>query len=526
MPSNVVHIGGDAGPLYGEPGPLDSENLKALIQQSQRFQTDRRKKAQGLRQRILKSQHRADIADYLRTLYAPEFTCRVVPHTTVVCNPYADICGEVCQVYRGGAVRRIDGISEDQQEAFDRVVAETSISALAQGWAETAYGVGPQWIIPSVRRGRMRLHAPTPSCVDIVLDNEDPTGDPVALSYPTGRGQVAVLDGETLRHFEVGDRTREIEELRVEHRVGDLPAAALRFTPPTEASDWWDREVHQRLEDGALAVGHISAKLSHLRKAQQGKLLVLLGNVDGLAKGQPIGDPVTPVALREDGERPDDPRRTTIEALDFDTDPRNHLTHLRAITEWMAESTGVPVSVDVSGSERWDYTWDDDRLGEMRSQLAFWATRFEVQLWTFVVAVARAQRHPLALQLPTPEQVAAGFHLVLPPLHRKFSDPQKEREHWDWLISRGLASVRDVARRYLGHRPDKALDAQIQKNLDINTRWYAQLASRNLPADARDGKILTAAQAQGALGGRPASGGGASEPDGADGERGDPDGPS
>lgn len=492
----------DRGPLYGEPGLLDDATVASLVRRSRQHQSDPRKCAQAVRQRILKTKHRGDIEYYLRTLYGPALLKKLRPHISLAANPFEDVVRQVVALYKAGAIRRIDGVSDDEQAAFDELVTETKIAASAQGWAETGYAVGPQFIVPTIRRQKMRLLAPPPTSVDVVLDVEDPTGDPVAISYPSRKG-VVVVDAEASRYYELTSSGHAVEmpEQRVEHGVGELPTAALRFTDACEDEDWWDCEVHKRLEDGAFAVGHIATKLSLVRKGQHGKLLALKGNLQGVPKGQAMDDPVGPVLLPTDGQAPDDPRRTEIETLDFDTDPKNHLTHLRAVTEWMGESTGVPVLVDTDGESRWDYTWDHDALAELRTSLLFQAHIFERQLWTFTVALARAQRHPLAARLPTPEQVAAGFHLDLPPLHRKFADPGLEQAHYEWGLKHGVYSVIDVTRRYQGHRSDKALWEQLMRNLTINAAWYDAVASRNLPASVTtDGTIQTAAQAQGALG--------------------------
>jgi len=492
-------------PMYAEPGLLDDGQIKELVGRTRRHRSDSRKSAQALRDRLLRSKHTDDIREYIRTLYvSKDLAKRVNNFVSRTANPFADIVRQVVQLYKSGAIRRIDGVSKEQQAAFDALVLESRIDVLAQGWAETGYGVGPQFVLPVVRRESLRLLAPPPQSSDIVLDALDPTSDPVALAYPSGARSVVVVDAEATRTFDLDANggVDEDEDLRIEHQAKDMPAAALRFTPAREDSDWWDCDINGRLQDGALVVGHWAAKLGLVRKGQGGKLLGVTGPLGSLARGQTAGDPEGPILIPTDStDDVDGAVPPKVETHDFDTDPANNLRHIRAITEWMAESTGVQVQVETNGADQWDYSWNYDALAELRTGLMFWAMLWERQLWTFAVAVAKAQKHPLASKLPSREQVEAGFFLDLPPLHRKFSDPLQEQKHWDWLISRGCASFLDVGRRFIGNRTDKALHAQITRNLEINGIYFDELTKRNNPADGDlGGKHQTIAQAQGAMG--------------------------
>lgn len=488
-------------PLYGEPGEITDEQVNALWQRSRKQSSDPRKRMQAMRDRILRSKHRGDIDAYIRTLHKPEFARKICPHINVADNPFQDIVRDVVALYRGGAVRRIDGVSEDEQAAFDELVTETQIATKAQGWAERAYAVGAQFTIPTMRRQRIRFQAPTPETVDLVLDVDDPTGDPVAVSYPSRRGMI-VVDAVAQRYFEpVGDRIVEIEELRVEHGVRELPASALRFTDPPEDDDWWDADMHERLRQGALLVGYIGADLGLVRKGQRGKLLTMSGPLHNVPRGQMLGDPTGSLVLPTDGQSVEDPRENKVDVYEYATDPAMHLLHKRSAKEAMAESTGVRATVNTDGQGKWDFEWDFDGLAELRIKLMLWALLWERQTWTFTVAFARAQRHPLARRLPTPEKVSAGFYLSLPPLHRKFADPLKELEYLDKLLSKAQISIIDYLRRVHGHMPEEALWRMLQRNMAINSTYYDEVAKRVRAGHMSvDGTIETAAQAFGSMG--------------------------
>jgi len=491
-------------PIYGDPGLLPDDDVQALAQRSRQRESDDRKALQAKRSRIMRSKHGGDIECELERLYSREHARTVKKYVTVTANPFAGIVEQVVQLYRGGAIRRVDGITSSEQEAFDKIVSETGIDVLAQSWAQTGYAVGPQFVIPVVRRGVMRLLSPAPESCDVVLDVADPTGDPVAVAYASGQKTITVVDAVAHRTFAIDNALglREIEALRIEHGAGDMPAAALRFTPAVEDTDWWDMDANARLTSGAMEVGRIVANLAHLRVGQHGKLLTMTGPLASMPRGQRINDPTGPIMAPTDTEgTADQVVAPEINALDFDTDPINHLRHVRWVVEQMAESTGVPVTVE-SGGDKWDYSYDYDALGELRKGLVWWASMWERQLWTFVIHMARAQKHPLASKLPTPEQVSDGFYVTFPPLHRKFSDPLQEQKYYDWLLKVGAVSFVGIARRFLGNRSDTALKRQLRDNIEVNGEFWDFLAKRNIPAGAGpDGKIQTVTQAQGAQGG-------------------------
>jgi len=504
-------------PLVGSPGAASLANVNELVRRGQTQQSDPRRRAQARRERILRSRHSGDLECLVRRIYSKEFAEEICAQITVTANPFADVISGVLQLYRGGASRQIHGATEDEQEAFHAFVVESGIEALAHGWSEMGYASGPQFVVPSIRRQRLRLLAPQPSTSDVILDAEDPTGAPVAVSYQVGAAEgggvaIAVVDGESTRFLDPrGGHPLERPGTRIEHGLGDCPAAPLRFWA-AESDDWWGEDRNQRLVDGALTVGHLAAMLRHIRKAQNAHLLTIKGNLDGIARGQQLGNPSGPIYAREDGESPDETRRTEFEVHNFDTSPQNTLQHIRAEVEWMAESTGVPVQVSTDGGSQWDYSWDHEALAELRKALHWWAIVWERQLWFAAVSIAKFQRHPLASRLPDPKLIEEGFTLTLPPLHRKFSDPIAEQAWWAGQLKNGQASVLDMARRYHGQLSDRAHTDAIMRRLAINISFWDLVASRNQPLGL-DGNVpptaavtggpngfTTAAQAQGALG--------------------------
>lgn len=501
-------------PLYAAPGPMPPEIVTELVKRQQKMKSDTRKAHQAQRDRILHSTHALDIVKEIENRHEDETLAKQVARFAdagVVANPAADVVSSVVQIYRGGAVRRVEGASDEQQEAFQQIVAETGLMARASDDAQTAYFVGCKFMAPIVRRKQMRILSPEPQHTDEVLDEEDPTGDPVAIAYGAGDGKTAILDGAALRFYEMraGQVVEDIESA-VPHGIGDMPAAPLRFEPVTDPCDWWNYQMHERLRRGSLEVGFWMARLGLIRHVQGGKQLHFSGDMSAIAAGQPIGNPAAPlVANISDAQK-----NVTFGAFDLDTPPTNTLSHIRSLIEWMAESTGVAVMVE-SGGDKFDLAWDHDALAELRQKMLWWVLQFERQFWTFAVQIAGAQGHPLASKLPSHEMVAEGFVFDLPPLHRRFSDPIQELSWWKEMRASGQADYMDMARRFHPGLADKMLSQQMLDRIELNSRIWKLLSIHNTPAkpDAEDTTASTddttarpmrsLAQEQGASGGRP-----------------------
>lgn len=490
-------------PIYAEPGRMGVDVIAALAERQQTMRNDPRRMCQLKRASFLKSQHKPYVQDRITRLYKSDLKQEISNHISTAVNPAADIVSSVCQVYRHGAIRRIHGASPEEEKAFFELVKETGIAALAPSWNDSAYFVGPQFVMPKISRERMRLIPLEQHYVDVVQDAEDPYGDPVAVAYavgdPSSGANLCVLDGWSWRYFEVKNgRTRQTDE--VVHALGDMPATALRFMPVTDPMDWHVYRMHERMVDGSIDVARVYATMQFVRRTQHHYMFVALGNTDAIARGQNLGDPEKPLVARTSINEQASQMR--VEALPFDTDPVNFMKEMRFTIEAMAESTGVPVTVTtVSGSNaKHDLTYDENALAELRTAQTWWAQEFERRLWTWTVAMAKSMRHRLASDLPDPKDIGERFILELAPMHRSFADPKVEHEVWDWNFSRGMASFLDLARNRYPQLSDEELDKKIEENLEINGKWFDAVTSRNQAVDAEDGKILTAAEANGAMG--------------------------
>ena len=87
--------------------------------------------------------------------------------------------------------------------------------------------------------------------------------------------------------------------------------------------------------DGTVTIGVLGAALGFTRKAQSKKLLVALGDLGGTPSGQRL-DPEIPIRVDSDS-----PATVNFNTLDFDTDPKNFISHALWIYQSLAEAYGA-----------------------------------------------------------------------------------------------------------------------------------------------------------------------------------------
>ncbi len=127
-------------------------------------------------------------------------------------------------------------------------------------------------------------------------------------------------------------------------------------------------------------------------------------------------------------------------------------------------------------------------------------------------AVAKADDWEEARALPTPEQVEERFVLDIPELNR-VDDPKVLHEIMDWEVSHGLTNMVDIAKRRNPDMSDREAADELVRNKEITASINDFDASRNQSSNPNAEPGMTAAQANGSMGGRPPS------PEGPDDER-------
>lgn len=429
---------------------------------------------------------------------------------TSALNPGADIVGRVCQVYRHGCTRSVIGVTKKKAKALARLYRESGIQALGQDWNRNAYFLGPIEVIPRVRSKRMRLDTVLPHRMVPILDEEDPTGQPLAIAYRYGTRVVLVTQGGTFTYTLKGVTLEPVGTplSSMAAQEGESPFAELRLDRPLDPSDYLSSHKHQRIVDGTLDVCVIAAVLGFVRKTQNKKLLTLQGFLDSLPHNQNVGNPETPIVLpTPQGQL----QSVALQALDFNQDPSHFLMHIRFWYGAMAESTGVPVMVTGDGAGVVNMEFAFDGLSELRDEQIVYCEEFERQLCIAMVIAAIDGGHPVASDLPTIDEIREGFAVTFGDMSRAAVDPLVEQQAIDWRMRHGLTDILAQLRQQNPGMGVDELRKLLLERLENNAILWDWIASRNVGADDASGgatgaavdasgKVTTAAQRNGAQG--------------------------
>lgn len=396
---------------------------------------------------------------------------------------------------------------DDALEAFHTLYREAQVNSLAPMWNRMGYFLGPIIVIPRMRSGRMRMDTLLPHCYDIVQDEEDPCGIPVAVAYALqvvpedkerniqGESLVTVVTHTDTKTYRVrGNQDIQPEGEAYTHKV--RPFAILRFDACYDAHDWYGATLHQRLVDGTIDVGLIYSLMGFIRRTQNKQLLSVVGPMEQVAKNQNVGDPEKPIiANTKPGTTID------IKVLGFDTPPEHFIDQIRFIYEGLAESTGIPVSlISNSTGKVVDLEFAFDGLSELRNDQVVYVRDFERDLAMATVAEARRGTHELAVDLPDDDEVREGYRVEFGPLARRFQDPSQEIEYTDWELAKGRTNVLDVLRRDNPDASEKQLRSILQRNLDINAEWHSQVTARGYGGVDAAGNAISTDEAFGSEG--------------------------
>lgn len=430
-------------------------------------------------------------------------------------NPGLDVTRQTSVCWRHGARRSIEGITEDQLEAFHELVLESRIDIVAPGLNRIAAFVGTTIVVPVVRKtaqhpeGVLAWDVLLPTFTEVATDPEDPYGTPTACAWTVrdqcGEPDKAIatyLDGKGWSYYKLADadatqpdRKRAAVPLRAptEHNLGYFPGVPLRFGEVFDG-DWYGSPyLNQRLVDATVAIGVLNAALGFTRKAQNKRLLALIGDLGGFPDGQTLDPEVPFVADVPNGVG----IAPTVTSIDFDTSPKNFVEHASWIYRNIASAYGGQVESDDVGDTR--LTFSVETLAEIRNEQIPHARQFERDLWANAVDMCRAMRHPLAASLPSREQVLKGFRIDFGKLSRRFTDPAAEQAWTDWLLSKGATDHLEILRAQ-GNATlnDSQLQALIEARLKNQAWFHDVVTTRNLSMTA--GGVATAAEAFGAMG--------------------------
>lgn len=468
-----------------------------LIKQCAKGDDIRKQRARD-RWMIYTEDHKPLIYARLRaTLNDEAYRDEVIKHVDLSDNPALDAIRNTCVVWSQGARRTIADASKSESSAFNELVTESLIDVHAPHWNRIAEFVGPIIVVPAIRKKMLRWDVLLPTYYDVIPDPDDVHGTPLAVAWPI-RGakpnssdpSVGILDSVgwsfwTVQHGKVTQYGPTIE-----HGLGRFPGVPLRFDAPYDADYYGQTTRHQRFVDASVAVGAIKSSLNLTRKAQNGKLLTVIGFLGDAAKQQPM-DPETGIELNVDLA----PGKTapSVQTLDFDTSPANSIAHANDHRRAAAAVYGGALSDDGR------MMFDSHALTEVRREQIPRARVFERDLWINAVELCRHMGHPLAPNLPQPDLVGFGFTVDFGKLARSFAEPKQEAEHKDWLLSKGAIDQLDIlCDQGNENLDDEQLKARLVANLE-NQAWFNDaVTTRNL--NMTGGNVTTAAQAFGATG--------------------------
>lgn len=498
-------------PLYGRAGePVAGDLLEELLKrQTQLHSSPRKRRAQ-----VAYDVYQGDLAPLvLRAVHWQQESATLreaMAHFVApLRNDARDVTEQVAVVYKNGAKRHFGGDGDetdtarsDEENALRLLAIESAIDEVAEQVNHLAWLQGPQFVVPMVRSDRLCADVIGPHIYDIIQNEADPLGHPVALAWhemmtpDQQEVRVYVLDTVSLRQFRVARGKGFREEWSTEHGQRRMPAALMRFGRPLVGDDWHASGRQRRLIDGTVEVNVLMARMGLVRKAQCHMLFTAVGNLTGMAKGQEKTDPEGQVVADTGG------RAGTVDfkVHDFDTAPDNFITQVLFDVLCMIEPYGGHIQVDSGQPENFGKVVIPQSIqAEHRKRQIPSVMAFERDYWTAAAAMMRAERHPLAFDIPPIDEIGKRLRVNFGELSRDLEDPEKATAYNDWLLSRGQTSEVQLMQRQLGNVDEDEAIRELDRIAGQRARWIDILAKHNVPADGQ-GNAQTMAQANGAMG--------------------------
>lgn len=456
-------------------------------------QAARRKGSALKRLRILQEDFREQILERIVCTHMdPTVQTRISRFASVALNPARDITQAVAMSYDLGVRRVLKGAPEEAQLAFAALVKETEAATLAPNWNRYAFLLGPTIVVPCVRRGRIALELLRPDSLDVLPDPEDPLGTPAAAVWAAHGGDAAfvALDGDAWHYL--NEQGREIRTSR--HGLGFFPGAVFRLDHPTDG--WWPRTYQERLVDATITIASTYAVMQWVRKSQNKKLLLVVGETENIPRGQLL-DPELALTIESRQQN-----ATTISVEDFTTSPEYFLAEIRFTLENVIGSVGIPQSavtydVDKDGGFM-AANFKKERLGHLREAQIPFMDRGEHALWPATVAMAQAAGHPLGGKLPPPDEIRDMLAVEWPRL-KTIDDPLQREQLYREQLKRGGVSPIDMLQEDRPGLTRAECEALMRSNLGDYAALATELAERNLVLDLASG-IITSAASFGKLG--------------------------
>lgn len=394
-----------------------------------------------------------------------------------------------------------------QTEALRKLYREhLKVDSWLQELNKLAWWMTEAVVVPQIKKGKMRKRVLLPYFYDPIHDPEDPEGDPIGYVYtlkadpkpgivettlaemkdPTLRmGDVVVLDSESWRIYKHGAGDPEAKHETIKHGLGYVPAARLRFSEAMDGDTLSDYRRHRRVLDSTITCSWIGAKLNYIRLSQDRKLFTLIGDIEQARDDGQTPDPHRGVAFSADS-----PQQLAVQALDFNTDPANHIKQLTFFYNQAARPYGgtATESMGMAGSVAPAITFSHDAQTEIRVDQIPYARDFERDLAVIVCDMAKQNKAmmedpELVDALPEADEIREDLSIQFAPLSRKFANFSEEKEFMDNQLAKGLASHYDFARRQDPDLTDEQARDFVLRKLEEAAEVNSIAASRNMPMD-------------------------------------------
>ncbi len=438
--------------------------IKQMVERNHGDAVAARKIAAERRLLILQGQWKGLAQSYLAPLYATDAARSAVQkRVKVTANVLAQVCRQVCVAYERQPLRKLEGATEEQSKAFAKVTREAQIGIHGKEWERKTFAMCTTVVVPVIRSGRLHYMHLLPHCFEVVVDEDDPMGTPLALVIEmqdasdrrANRMKYAVLDSEAWHFY---DERSQVISAPTYHNAGVFPGTLFRLSTPTD--DWYDQFRMDGLVDATLEVAHLRARMDWVRFHQDRFKEILF--TEQVAR---LTDQV--VSAEGPAEVPINPGDAEWVLKDANLSIANARAHIRDHIEAACEAFGIPVSsVDVShlveSVSPLGHLLSHQATEKIRADNVGYLALAEADLHWKSALVMRGMGHPLANSLPADvvkrtfeiEYTAAPF----------LQDPKTQLEVDKGLVDQGLASTYQI---YMRRHPGLTLEEAIKQVNEI-----------------------------------------------------------
>lgn len=418
-------------------------------------------------------------------------------------NVLSQICTRVCVAYKVPPIRYLEGVSDEVQSAFAKLMVESGIATKAKAWERHTFAGNVCIVVPRVRETaglgpRLDYDVLLPDRTEVYTDERDPMGCPVLAVHSEKHGsdytgdpiRQVVIDDEAWTYYDSRGRTTGT----ITHGAGVFPGTVWRLDLPVD--DWWSSHRGAGIVDATITVAYLAARRDWVRGGQDRKK-ELMAAADLAQIPQQIAGAEGPVHI------PLAPSLYSYQVLDAVTSIDEHEKHIKSYLRQAAEYLGVPsqlVDFDaLDGNEGERAIAIYSALADLRASHIEYYRQAERELAWKTALVLRGMGHPAARLLP-PDLVLESFRIQYPEL--TFAEtPSLRLSAAEKRVALGLSST---FREYQREHPSKTI-AEAREDVltfaieegELNQFYIDHNISRD-PAT----RLKTVAQLQGSQGGQ------------------------